>query len=126
MCVKKDLKEAKEQLMEQTIAVNHLTDTLSDFFESDFKVKWKKQRTDNIVNEDETILDNVREQNVTTAPLQDWSTVIRIMDVCIMENYIFLYHDNDVEEVYEQTEKKHKHEEEKINCYKNLYHIINV
>ena len=32
MSVKKDLKEAKEHLMEQTIAVNRLTDTLSEFF----------------------------------------------------------------------------------------------
>ena len=84
------------------------------------KSSGKKQRSENTVNEDETILDNVREQNVTTAPPQDWSTVIRIMDVCIMENFIFLYRDNDFEEVYERTEKKNSNMRKKNQLLQKL------
>ena len=31
----------QNQIMEQNIAINRLTDTLSDFFEKDFGMKWK-------------------------------------------------------------------------------------
>ena len=67
--------QQQNQIMEQSMAINCLTDTLSNFFEKDFGMKWKRNTAMNtILDREETIINNSEENN-NQSKLPDWETV---------------------------------------------------
>ena len=114
----------QNQIMEQNIAINRLTDTLSEFFEKDFGMKWKRNTGVNtILDREDLIVDNSEATN-NQRKLPDWETVAQTLKICPIQNFIYEYMDNECEKVYEQLDAKDsKNRKQKCN-FTTLYNML--
>ena len=114
----------QNQIMEQNIAINRLTDTLSEFFEKDFGMKWKRNTAMNtILDREDLIVDN-SEATTNQRKLPDWETVAQTLRNCPIQIFIYEYMDNECEKVYDKFEgKDSKHRKQKSN-FTTLYNML--